>query len=496
MATRADIPFIRIARPAGYAGAAVTPTYDGLTAFAPFWGAAALFSIAGDPQGLIGRNGLVYTVFAWAIVACSAAVVLFPRKTFWLVALAGVTVALYALRLPVASNNKTITTVFDLAMLVSAGTLAWQARRAGGSAIDRVQLYEQIRITARLLLAVMYFYGIFHKINTDFLDPTVSCAVGLYRPLAAPFGLEDNLVGRYLAIWSTFVIEGIAIVALFWRRWFAVGLTIALVFHYIIPISAYSWYMDFSSLVFALYMLSMPREASAEIYAIVYSRVVHPLRHLGGRAGIAVPAIVLGAAAAVVVLLLSLAHPGRPSLMLLHSLFVLIWAVVGGLAMTVMIYVAMRHLPFGGAKVVRQPRWLWIIPGLFFLSCLSPYVGLKTESSINMFSNLHTEGGTTNHLVFAPPPYLFGYQKDIVRVLDSSSPSLRKTAAAGRHNVRFAVEEFLRRHPDQWVTFEAGGKVYPRVTAASLTSPAPSFVERKLLIFKQVDMNRPKVCTH
>ncbi len=50
-----------------------------------------------------------------------------------------------------------------------------------------------MRVVARALLAIMYFYGIFHKINTDFLDPRVSCAVALYMPLADGFGLQNSL---------------------------------------------------------------------------------------------------------------------------------------------------------------------------------------------------------------------------------------------------------------------------------------------------------------
>lgn len=490
MSATAGIPLIRFSRRNEAAGSCVVPTYDGLTAFAPFWGAAAFFSIAGDPSGLIGNNGVIYALLSWCTVFGSAAVVLFPRKTWALVALAAITVLLYVVRLPVASNNKTITTTFDLCLLVSAAVLATQ------QPIDRVKFYELLRMPARLLLAIMYFYGIFHKINTDFLDPTVSCAVGLYKPLASPFGLEDNLFGRYLAIWSTFVIEAIAIVALFWRRWFAIGLTIALVFHYIIPISAYSWYMDFSSLVFALYMLSMPREASAKVYEITYTWLVHPMRSHIGRVGILAPAGVLLALAAGAVLMLALSYPGRPALMLLHSMFILTWAVVGGVAMTVMVYAAMLHLPYDGTQVTPAPRWTWIIPGLFFISCLSPYVGLKTESSINMFSNLHTEGGETNHLMFSRPPYLFDYQKDIVQVVDSSSPSLRKTAEQGRYNVLFSIEEYMRRHPDQWVSYMRNGQLVERATAADLPANSATWLERKLLIFKQVDPARPKICTH
>lgn len=469
-----------------------TPTYDGLTAVAPCWGVAALFSIVGDPWGLTGREGLIYMLLAWSVVAASAMTILFPRKTFAFIALAACTVLLYALRLPVASNNKTITTMFDLCILLSVAVLAAQGT------LTRERLYESLRTPARLILATMYFYGIFHKINTDFLDPTVSCAVGLYKPLAEPFGLENNLIGRYLAIWSTFVIEGIAIVALFWKRWFAIGLTSALVFHYIIPISAYSWYMDFSSLVFALYMLTMPREASSKIYEITCRHVVEPLRSLFGRVGILAPAAALLVVATLVVLLLALANPGRPALMLLHSIFILTWAVVGGVAMTAMIYAAMLYLPYRGASTGRSPyaTWNWIVPALYFVSCLSPYVGLKTESSINMFSNLHTEGGTTNHLMFARPPYLFDYQQDVVQVVASSSPSLTRTANEGRMNVLFSIEEYLRRHPDQWVTYLHNGQLIERATAASLPIESATWLERKLLIFKQVDPGRPKVCTH
>jgi hypothetical protein len=490
MSSTQALPLFRPVRWRDRTAARVVPTYDGLTAFIPFWGMAALFSIASDPRGLTGREGLIYLLVAWLIVGASLVALLFPRKTWPLITVAASTVLLYIIRLPVASNNKTITAVFDMTLLLCASVLYMR------NTLSRVNLYEALRMPARLLLAIMYFYGIFHKINTDFLDPTVSCAVGLYKPLAAPFGLQDNLAGRYIAIYSTFVVEAIAILALFWRKWFAIGLTIALVFHYVIPISAYSWYMDFSSLVFALYMLSMPREASETIYRIAYAHVVEPLRSQFGRVGIFAPALALLAACAFVVLVLTLSYPGRPALLLLHSIFILVWAVVGGIAMTVMTYAAMQHLPFNGSVGLRAPRWTWIIPGLFFVSCLSPYIGLKTESSINMFSNLHTEGGETNHLLFARPPYLFPYQNDVVQVVASSSPSLTRTARAGHMSVQFTIDEFLRRHPDQWVTYLRNGELIERATAADLPKASSSLWERKLLIFKPVDPARPKVCTH
>ncbi|ODR88612.1 hypothetical protein A8M32_24360 [Sinorhizobium alkalisoli] len=102
-----------------------------MTAFTPFWALAAVFSIAGDTYGLIGYKGPIYMALAWTF---SLLLFLYPRRTWVLLALAGATVALYALRLPVASNNKTITAVMEGAILLSAAVLYL---RAGRGPIDR-----------------------------------------------------------------------------------------------------------------------------------------------------------------------------------------------------------------------------------------------------------------------------------------------------------------------------------------------------------------------
>lgn len=232
---------------------------DGLTAFAPVWAAAALFSIAGDRDAIFIRLGPTHALLAWAAIGCAVGLVLRPRSERLLFALVGLMLVRYGIAMPVASNNKMISAFMNAGILL----VAAQARLAHSNREElRDLIYNRIRVIARALLAVMYFYGIFHKINTDFLDPNVSCAVSLYIPLAQGFGLDGSLAGKYLAIWATFIVEGIAIVSLYWKRYFAVGLLLALVFHFVIPISVYSWYMDFSSLVFALYILSVPREVS------------------------------------------------------------------------------------------------------------------------------------------------------------------------------------------------------------------------------------------
>jgi hypothetical protein len=471
-----------------------TMTTEGLLAFTPLWGAAMLFSLAGDRFILLNHGRTLMFVLSWSAIFVAATLIVRPRYTRLLYVLAGLMVARYALALPVASNNKTITLFMNSAILVLALQAAWAGWR---DAEFRSVTYERMRVVARALLAVMYFFGIFHKINTDFFNPAVSCAVALYDPLASGFGLAGNPIGHQIAIWSTFIIESITMVALYWKRFFAVGLICGLMFHFVIPISTYSWYMDFSSLVLALYMLSIPREVAAAFYERV-ANIFRASRRRFGALGLFLPFAGIATVALVTVGVLAVRaqHLGM-LFQLYNSIWVLFWAIYGGIAMVLLTAVALDYLPWRGATVARQPLWVYAFPLVLFLSCLSPYIGLKTESSIAMFSNLHTEGGQTNHLLFDKPPYLFDYQKDVVEIVATSSPALQPTAAQRDSMVWFQLWQYLRWNRQHWVTFRRNGVLHEKVTAATLAHlPKPNLLERKFLIFKTVDFDRPKTCTH
>jgi hypothetical protein len=468
---------------------------DGLVVFSVMWAMALMLSAASRIQILRGDQGLLLAGLTWGAIGAAALVVMNPRKTRLLLLVTGLMLAQYILRLPVPSNNQTIGFFMNTAVFVALTAELWRTR---GGKIDRDVPYEQLRVVARALLATMYFYGIFHKINTGFLDPEVSCATALYVPLAAPFGLGENLFGRYLAIYSTFVIEGIAIVCLYWRRFFWVGLLVSLPFHYVIPISGYSWYMDFSSLVFALYMLSVPRDVSSGLYS-TGAWLVRRVPHLGaGMSAVVALALVWGLAGAAVLAAATFLYPGRALGLLWHSAWLIVWALFGGLSMLFIIRAALLEQPYqeqGPRK--RQSWWVYAIPTVLFVTAFSPYVGLKTESSIAMFSNLHTEGGVSNHLLFPEPPYLFDYQTNVARVIDSNSKQLQAIAANPNLGlVEHDIAIRLVNNPGLWITYEMNGQRFEQVRAETFTGPRPNFVERKLLDFKPVDWARPKVCTH
>jgi hypothetical protein len=467
---------------------------DGLITFSVMWALALVFSTVSHTSILLFEQGLKLALLEYAILAIALALLVQPRRIVLLLCLAGAMVLQYLYRLPVPSNNQTIAFFMNLA-IVAAILLAWSRQNTAEDARDSI--YESLRMVARLLLATMYFYGIFHKINTDFLDPNTSCAVALYGPLTRSFGLEENLIGQYGAIIATFVLEGIAIVSLFWRRYFAIGLIVALWFHYMIPISAYSWYMDFSSLVFALYTLSVPREVSVAFYARTSGLLRKlPLPSAGVAATLALGVGIVAFFALATYLRLRAGDTIVTDQMVWHSTWMVLWAIIGGVAMVLLTWAALEALPYRPQGLPPAPKWVYVLASVLFLSCLSPYLGLKTESSVAMFSNLHTEGGTTNHLLFGSPPYIADYQQEVAMLTGSSNPGMQDRARLGLGMVRYDLERWMRKHPDEWVSFAMNGQNFERANAATFPIQDYNLVERKLLVFKPVDFARPKVCTH
>ncbi|MCB2073698.1 MAG: thiol-disulfide oxidoreductase [Novosphingobium sp.] len=465
---------------------------DGLIVFSAIWGLATILSIAERTWALGGEVGIAIAASQWITLLACLALIARPRQTWLLGLIAAAMAAQYVYRLPVISNNQTIAFFMNSCIVTVLGV---EIVRNRSIAIDRDEAYERLRVVARALLAVMYFYGIFHKINNDFLDPNVSCAVSLYDPLARPFGLDQNIVGRYAAIASTFIVELIAMVALYWRRFFWLGLILALMFHYIIPLSAFSWYMDFSCLVFALYVMATPREVSAGLYSTVVALLRSlPVRSPGNAALLTLVALLI--VSTLIVYFVAQGYPPRAQKLLWHSSWLVVWAVVGGATMVLLTRAALLAMPYSEGYGNRQPLWLYLFPATLFVTSLSPYLGLKTESSIAMFSNLHTEGGQTNHLLLNPPPYIASYQRSLVRIVDSNDGYLRRIAAGGGYEVKYELARQLRDKPGAWVTYEENGKLREGITGKTIDYPHPSFIESRFLAFKPVDFTRPKVCTH
>ena len=65
------------------------------------------------------------------------------------------------------------------------------------------------------------------------------------------------------------------------------------------------------------------------------------------------------------------------------------------------------------------------ISTVFLITCLAPYLGIKTHSTFSMFSNLRCEGGISNHILFRAWMQPFGFLADMVTVTATNHERIR-----------------------------------------------------------------------
>lgn len=380
---------------------------------------------------------------------------------------------------PLNSNHTIIKNFLLLAMSIAAVRQVW---RGGGWA----DFYADFAPVGRALLVTMYIFGIFHKINRDFLDPAVSCAVVLWRAMPPPLSYLDSPAIHQLSIYGTFVAEGVILGMLIFRRTRHWGVASGIAFHSLLALSGYAMYVQFSMLTIALHMLFIERQDAVQIQSSKpWQQAQFKLHTKRG-------SFAFGAWLALLTLLGWNSGYTEISIVWMPSVLFLAW-----LCVTVQRY---SNGAVPETVKLRSPALLAnLVSLLFFLNCAAPYLGLKTSQSINMFANLQLEGGRSNHLILSNPPGPFDYLSDIVTVTASSGSSIFSyVRSEGLKLTYYQLLDEIERNPGASVSFEREGRVLVRQNKFTLSSE----IEKKLqprwfrywFHFSVVDLKSPKPC--
>lgn len=315
---------------------------------------------------------------------------------------------------------------------------------------------DDLRSALGLALPVLYAWTCFHKLNADFLAPETSSAARLcdqvlsrlrLGPVSPP--LTEAL--HALAIHGTLVVEGVLAVGILVPRTRLFAVALALGFHLL---TAAAGVEDFSAIAMGLLPIYLPDALLDRVRLRADALLARtPLGSASLRRALDV--ICLASAASVL-----LARPwwsdGGLTLVfepwLRGATFV---SRAGGmlfplyaLAAAALLAVARRDL---GARAVASARVAPRGPAGVALSLFllldgaAPYLGVKTLTSFNMFSDLRTEGGATNHLLVRRPLDLHGHQTDLVRVLRSDDAALAALARSGASIPWFEVRSYASR---------------------------------------------------
>ena len=454
--------------------------------FAWLWAVGILFHMASYSEPV--------EAVTLVMLASALAVIFGVSRTLAFFALVASHLLYVYIRLPRVPNHSVLAAAIDITIVAAA---AWLAITARSWRIDLTALYKSFAPVVRLELLVLYFYVVFHKLNGGFFNAEHSCGSFMYLRLAREYPFLPTATWmQWSAIILTIAIETAIPVMLVVRRFRLAGLFLAFVFHFALAMDPGDVVFNFSSILISLFFLFLPEESAPVILGLVSTvrdRVLSALRVPSTVAKIAAFLIVAPLAAVLIF------REGIPTGLTFESSRA-VWVVYAAAILSLFVGTLKRaRLNFPSARellAVKTPGLL-VIPALLVVNGLLPYLGLKTETSFAMYSNLHTEGGRTNHWLMSPALQVWDYQRDLVRIRRTSVARIQRLANRGYLWTYYEFKWMMQEHPDASVTYEHNGVV----RRVGRVADDPEFVPsnrlmRKFLRFRPVAGNDRTLCIH
>jgi hypothetical protein len=421
---------------------------------------------------LVAANGSALDS-AWSIatVGLACAVVLRPGgRVFAAMLLAQISD--YVAEMPGSPDHWALILFVNVAMLLTMAAARSTATSVIASAFP----------AARTIVLVTYAFAALSKYNTHFLDPVTSCANAIAG--RASFGLAGPLQETLVFPAASLAIETsvplLLLVPFTRRHW----VRVAMLFHFILSVSPAFSVVDFTSALFAIFILFLSADEVDRILDTIHrvaakSAIVRDARRkppvtaalafaVFGFAGYASPPV---AAALVFV---------AAEIYLLALLLAALWTWPAG----------------GERQVIGRLSWFHVPVLLLAVAwALSPYLGLRTTGVFTMFSGLQTEGSHGNHL-FLPTNHLTTWQDEMVTIVGSNDAVLDESTKYDLAIPLIALRRMAEDDPSLTVTGTMGGSEVDLGPGPGQTRFEPlSYWEYKLLHFRPVPRGNTPFCS-
>jgi len=431
--------------------------------FARLWGIALVAHVVGN-----WAQPDIPEPIGWANLAVGLTGVILavrPNRAV-LIGASSLVVVSVLLEMPVTGNHWVVAGLISMAILAAGG---------------RPELFMT---PARLVLLIFYGFAAFAKLNSGFFDPTASCAVFYANQWLNGLGIDPVPTGSaaaVIAIWGSVLVELSVPVMLVWRRTRVAGVIVGSLFHTVISFDLNQHFYDFTAVLLPLFLLFAPPDMVRKA-DLAWNAVSGWARRLvtigfGLLAGVMVVAAVSP---------IRSATPGLVTAapFALWVPFAVWWSIV----------LVRSTAPGEPITWTMRPVALLVVVATF-LNGLTPYLELKTAYSFNMYANLLTAGGESNHfLIQRTVPLREGYESP-VEILDTSDEALLGYRDLGYLIAYPEFRRYLAGRPEASVEYRRGGVVYQvRRVANNLALSAPVPFWWRLFPLRAVDTLRPPRC--
>ncbi|MBX7144813.1 MAG: hypothetical protein K1X79_10215 [Oligoflexia bacterium] len=458
--------------------------------FAIFWALSTFFQQFAFGSFLSSFNSNPVGLIEACYFAPAVWVLLRPASRLALSTLASINVLGFLIRLPQIPSHRTAATMVSLAVLVALCSTLFAARNSS-KATQFPKCEENLFAILRSTLVLLYFFAVFHKLNTGFLHLESSCAAAFYSRLSSWFPLTPGAIwAQYGAIHGTLAIETIIPLLLCFKGSRRIGILLGVIFHSLLSLDFYQHTMDFSSIMFALYVPFLSDQD------LLYLRKLFRLDQESGsqqttklRIILAVVSLLVCAAGANQVLTgnLGLFFIARHAFWYSFAFFVL--------AAT---FMCVKDAEQATEATPLFPRLLTgrALLAVYFMTGCLPYFGLHYRSSFDMYSSLRVEAFGSNHILMPAAWDPFGFFKDLVEITESNDPLLQSYASGGWLLTYFEFQDYLFKHPDISVRYVRGGKEVNLARAGDNAEfqSGPPYLMRKLIWLRPIDTHQLARC--
>ena len=458
--------------------------------FAVAWGLAALFHLAGNPPPPFAEAGVLSIAVQLGVGVAAVLVLALPCRRAPLVVLCALIPVSAWVEAPFVGNHWVLAAAISITYLLATAIVALRS-----GPWDAAGVWAAFAPVARIVLLTMYSFAAFAKLNTDFFDPAVSCAVFYQDQLVRSWGLGSLSVmgeprlGVLVAVAAAAVELSVPVLLLV-PRTRRMGLLLALTFHWSLALDLAQHFWDFSSVLFAAFLLFLDDEQVRALTSIV-TRLRSDTR----------PAIrLLVTAFAATGLAPVLAATGAPQVVAARVLAVLAghaaWVVIGTAGLLVVHVATLRtRRVCGDSALTPVTPLLLIVPVLVTVNGLTPYLEVKTGFGWNMYSNLRTVAGETNHLLVPATLDVSGLQSDRVEVVATSDSALSPLVGSEYEVVYSEFVEYVHDHAEHAVTYRRAGQLHEVGEGEGLPeSSSVSELSRRLQSFRLVDVSGKERC--
>ena len=347
----------------------------------------------------------------------------------------------------------------------------------------------------RTSLLALYFFVVLHKLNYDFFKTDISCGAVLFENLLnnlklINIGFIDNFYSTNQSLIANFSIyfslcaELTIPILLLFKGSRNLGLILGLLFHFLLGLEGLGAIVSFTAMMFTYLVLF----SSDALVAKALETIKNFKRYF-----------IIGFTITTLLIAISLGF-------LSHNIFNKVVGLVWVIYTLITIGFYIKNIRLKSENTLRlNSEYLifWMFPLLVVLNGFAPYLGLKTQTSFSMFSNLITENGKTNHFFIPSELQIFDYQREIVIIKDTNMKNLSSSDTWNQDKAyNFLLFEFIKKVEtidEGYVSFEVNDKPYyiekknGKVTTSSIKLNQNK-ISRKLLLFRPIYSDNISYC--